>query len=323
MQLDEPARFGDVWTMPLGGEQSRRRGSPNVFDALERDFILPRQEKIEWASPTARRSRVCSSIRSTTTPGKRYPLVVQMHGGPMESDKFGAGPGLVHELLSGADGEGLRRAAGRTIAAAPAMATRSYRDVVGHYFRNMQLDVMSGVDALIQRGIADPDRLVADGLERRRSPRQQADHDDAVGSRPLRPGRAWRTGCRCTRRPTRVRTARSWFGGTPWQKDAPIAAYWDNSPLKDVANVRTPTLLFVGENDARVPMAQSVEMYRALRATACRRRLWIAPREAHQWGELRHLLFKANIELEWFDKYVMGRSYVWEKAPVDVVGIPS
>jgi len=30
-----------------------------------------------------------------------------------------------------------------------------------------------------------------------------------------------------------------WFGGTPWQKNAPIDVYWNNSPLKDVANVKT------------------------------------------------------------------------------------
>ena len=43
--------------------------------------------------------------------------------------------------------------------------------------------------------------------------------------------------------------------------------------------------------------------------------LYAAPREGHQWGELRHQLFKANTELEWFEKYANHRTYVWEKAP--------
>ena len=70
-----------------------------------------------------------------------------------------------------------------------------------------------------------------------------------------------------------IRTYRTpWFGGTPWQKDAPIDVYWNHSPLKDVANVKTPTLFFVGERDPRVPLPQSIEMYRALKSrTACRR----------------------------------------------------
>ena len=106
-----------------------------------------------------------------------------------------------------------------------------------------------------------------------------------------------------------------WFGGTPWQKNAPIDAYWSHSPIKDVANVKTPTLFFVGENDTRVPLPQSVEMYRALKSNGVPTRLYVAPREAHMWGELRHLLFKANAELEWFEKYAGGRPYTWENAP--------
>jgi hypothetical protein len=43
--------------------------------------------------------------------------------------------------------------------------------------------------------------------------------------------------------------------------------------------------------------------------------LYMAPREGHGWGELRHALYKMNIELEWFEKYAMGRSYTFEKAP--------
>ena len=72
-------------------------------------------------------------------------------------------------------------------------------------------------------------------------------------------------------------------------------------------------MFFVGENDVRVPMPQSVEMYRALKANGVQTRLYVAPREGHQWTELRHQLFKANAELEWFESYVMGRPYVWEK----------
>jgi hypothetical protein len=33
------------------------------------------------------------------------------------------------------------------------------------------------------------------------------------------------------------------------------------------------------------------------------------------WGAILHLLRKANVELEWFEKYASGRAYVWEKAP--------
>ena len=40
-----------------------------------------------------------------------------------------------------------------------------------------------------------------------------------------------------------------------------------------------------------------------------------APREPHGWAELRHNLFKMNVEIEWFEKYATKRPFTWEKAP--------
>ncbi len=44
-------------------------------------------------------------------------------------------------------------------------------------------------------------------------------------------------------------------------------------------------------------------------------RLYLSPREPHGWNELRHQLFKMNAELDWFEKYAVGREYVWEPVP--------
>ena len=91
--------------------------------------------------------------------------------------------------------------------------------------------------------------------------------------------------------------------------------YWNNSPLNDVSNVKTPTIFFVGEKDPRVPMPQSIEMYRALKSNGVPTHLYVAPREPHGWAELRHQLFKLNAEIEWFEKYATKRPFQWEKAP--------
>jgi dipeptidyl aminopeptidase/acylaminoacyl peptidase len=106
-----------------------------------------------------------------------------------------------------------------------------------------------------------------------------------------------------------------WFGGTPWQANAPIDLYWDHSPLKFVSQVKTPTLFLVGEEDPRVPFPQSVEMFRALRSHGVPTHLYVAPREGHGWTELRHRLFKLQVEMEWFEKWVRGTTYQWEAAP--------
>ena len=42
-----------------------------------------------------------------------------------------------------------------------------------------------------------------------------------------------------------------------------------------------------------------------------------APRQPHGWRELRHRLFKINVELDWFAHHALGEEYEWEKAPED------
>jgi dipeptidyl aminopeptidase/acylaminoacyl peptidase len=313
LQFDEPMRFGDVWTLPLADGPAPPTRITGVFDALERDVALPRQEKVEWKSADGTTIEGILFYPIDYQAGTRYPLVVQMHGGPMESDKFGAGPGLLQSYFPvlAAKGYLVLRPNYR---GSTGYGNAFYRDVVGHYFRNMPLDVMAGVDALVQKGLADPDQLIAMGWSAgghlTNALITMTDRFKAASSGA---GVAqWISMYAQT--DTRVNRM-VWFGGTPWQKNAPFDAYWNNSPLKDVANVKTPTLFFVGENDARVPMPQSIEMYRALQSNAVPTHLFVAPREGHQWGELRHLIFKANTELEWFEKYARGRSYVWEKAP--------
>jgi dipeptidyl aminopeptidase/acylaminoacyl peptidase len=188
--------------------------------------------------------------------------------------------------------------------------------MVGHYFENAHLDVMAGVDELVRRGLADPDRMVKSGWSAGgHMTNKVITITNRFKAASSGAGAAnWvsmyaQSDVRFTRTP--------WFGGTPWQQDAPIERYWNSSPLKDVAKVTTPTIFFVGEKDARVPMPQSVEMHRALKSNGVATALYIAPREPHSWTEPRHQLTRLNLEIEWFEKYANLRAYTWEKAPGD------
>ncbi len=310
-QLDEPARLGDAWTLPLeGGTPTRVTG---LYDTLERDYALPRQDEITWKGADGAAIEGILFYPNGYQTGRRYPLVVQLHGGPAESDKFGYGPGVIVNYVQ------VLTARGYAVLRPNYRGSTGYgndflRDVVGHYFRNMHLDVMAGVDALVQQGMADPDRLAVMGwsagghltnklvtfTNRFKAASSTAGGSDWISFLAQTDTRSNRT---------------LWFDGSPWQPNAPIDRFWDNSPLKDAARAKTPTLFFVGQDDPRVPMPQSVEMFRALQANGVTSRLYVAPREGHQWAELRHQLFKANAELEWFEKYVMGRAYTWERAP--------
>jgi dipeptidyl aminopeptidase/acylaminoacyl peptidase len=311
LQLDQPSRWGDIWTMPLAG------GTPtqitHAYDPLERDFILPRQEKVEWKGADGQTIEGMLMYPVGYQPGTRYPLVVQMHGGPFESDHFGGGSGqlLNYFPVLAAKGYAVLRPNYR---GSVGYGNTFYRDPVGTYFRNMQTDVMNGVDALISRGIADPDRLVCMGWSAGGTlVNKLVTMTDRFKAASSGAGIAnWIS----LFAQSEIRSYRiPWFGGTPWQKNAPIDLLWNMSPLKDVANVKTPTLFVSGDGDARVGLPQSVEMYRALKSNHVPTHLLVGPGEGHNWGGLRHQIDKANHELEWFEKYANHRAYVFEKAP--------
>jgi dipeptidyl aminopeptidase/acylaminoacyl peptidase len=310
--IEDAVNNGDVHVINTTSAGPSARVT-KVFDYLARDFRLPRQEKVEWKGADGVTVEGLVYFPLDYREGQRYPLVVQTHGGPQASDKYGFGNwGDYIQILT---------AKGYLVLKPNYRGSTGYgdpflRDMVGHYYQNSHLDVMTGVDHLIARGLADGDRMVKMGWSggghmtnkivtyttRFKAASSGAGASNWVSMYAQSDTRTNRT---------------SWFGGTPWQKDAPTDVYWEHSPLKYASNVKTPTIFLVGEKDERVPPPQSVEMYRALKSNGVPTHLYIAPREPQGWQELRHELFKMNVELDWFEKHAMKRPYVWEKAPED------
>jgi dipeptidyl aminopeptidase/acylaminoacyl peptidase len=311
-QISERTNPGDVWVL-----DERRGARPiqvtHLFDDLQDTYLLPRQEAIQWTGADGVMVEGLLFYPLDFQEGRRYPLIVQTHGGPASSDRFGFGsPWDYVQVLT---------AMGYMVLQPNYRGSTGYgddflRDMVGHYFQNAHLDVMAGVDHLIARGLVDGERMGKMGwsagghmtnkiitfTDRFKAACSGAGAANWISMYGQSDVRIYRT---------------PWFGGTPWEANAPIDIYWENSPLSDVAKVTTPTIFLVGENDVRVPMPQSVEMFRALEANGVPTHLYVAPREPHGWGELRHRLFKANVELDWFERWVMDRDYEWEKAPGD------
>ncbi len=311
MVVDEPADPGEAWIFQGSGAPQR---VTHLYDDLARRFKLPRQEKITWKGADGVTVEGLLYYPTDYQAGTRYPLVVQTHGGPQASDKFGFGEGTTsYTPVLTAKGYAVLKPNYR---GSTGYGNAFLRDMVGHYFKNAHLDVMAGVDQVIRMGVADSARMAKMGwsggghmtnkiitfTNRFKAAASGAGAANWISMYAQSDTRIFRT---------------PWFGGTPWQKNAPIDVYWENSPLKYVSNVKTPTIFFVGEEDPRVPKPQSVEMYRALKSNGVPTHLYVAPREPHGWGELRHQLFKMNVELAWFEHYVTGREYTWEKAPGD------
>jgi dipeptidyl aminopeptidase/acylaminoacyl peptidase len=306
--FDEPDNAGDLHVMAPGGAPQR---VTRVYENLAREYRLARQERVSWKGADGTAVEGILYYPLDASAGRRAPLVVQTHGGPQSSDKFGFGSWSSYVQVLTAKGYAVLKPNYR---GSTGYGEAFLRDMVGSYFKNSHLDVMTGVDHVIGMGVADGERMAKMGwsagghmtnkiitfTNRFKAASSGAGAANWVSMYAQSDVRTYRT---------------PWFGGTPWQKAAPIELYWEHSPLKYVSNVTTPTLFLVGERDVRVPPPQSVEMYRALKANGVPTRLYMAPREPHGWTELRHQLFKVNVELDWFEKYVTQRPYTWERAP--------
>ncbi len=105
------------------------------------------------------------------------------------------------------------------------------------------------------------------------------------------------------------------FGGDLFEK---FDMYWDRSPLKYAANVKTPILILHSDNDYRVPLEQGEQWFRALKHYGAPAEFVIFPRENHnltRTGEPKHLVESLNWQLYWFDKYLDGKA---DAVPPDV-----
>jgi dipeptidyl aminopeptidase/acylaminoacyl peptidase len=308
--VDQRTNAGDIWVLATGGRAQPRQVT-HVFDYLDETFLLPRQEAVQWEGEDGVRVEGLLFYPLDYREGQRYPLIVQTHGGPAASDKFQFGSSSNYVQILAAKGYFVLKPNYR---GSTGYGDPFLRDMVGHYFNQAHKDVMTGVDYLIDRGLVDGDRMGKMGwsggghmtnkiityTDRFKAASAGAGASNWISMYAQSDVRVYRT---------------PWFGANPWEENAPIDVYWENSPLKYVHNVTTPTLILVGEEDLRVPMPQSVEMYRALKALGVPVHLYVAPRQPHGWQELYHRLFKANVEMDWWERWVMQRDYVWETAP--------
>jgi dipeptidyl aminopeptidase/acylaminoacyl peptidase len=301
-------RASEVYTLPQeGGELTRVTA---VFEGDLTAFKNARHERITWKGRDGVTVEGLLTYPMDYQAGQKYPLIVMTHGGPASSDRFGFATEI---QVYAAKGYAVLRPNYR---GSTGYGDAFLRDMVKGYFKQAHLDVLAGTDHVIAMGLADPTKLVKMGwsagghmtnkiitvTDRFKAASSGAGAANWISMYSQSDIREYRT---------------PWFGGTPWQANAPIELYWNHSPLKDVAKVKTPTIFLVGERDPRVPLPQSVEMYRGLESNGVPTHLYVAPREGHGWQELRHRLFKLQIEMEWFEKHVHNRAYTWERAPGD------
>ena len=232
-------------------------------------------------------------------PGRSYPLLVVLHGGPNGQSNNGfvlrtelyplqvfAAEGYVVFLPNprGSDGYG-----------------QKFREMVRKDWGGADFqDIQSGVDDLISRGIADKNRMGIMGWSYGGYLTAWAvTHTDrfraaSVGAGPV----DLFTMYGGTDIPEFME---SYFGATPWTA---TQLYLSHSPMAYVDRVKAPTLIQHGAGDGRVPTSISYELYRALKANGVDCELILYPDTWHNVRSPKLVRDGMRRNLDWFDRYV-------------------
>jgi dipeptidyl aminopeptidase/acylaminoacyl peptidase len=225
--------------------------------------------------------------------GTKIPLVVMVHGGPT---------GVWTDLPEGW-GQ-LLAARGYAVFYPNIRGSLGY----GHRFVEMNRgdwggadfkDIMAGVDFMIARGIADPNKLGIAGWS-------YGGYMAAWAVTQTNRFKAAVSGAGMSDLATEFGTEDGpaydeWFYGLPYEKPEGFAK---SSPMTYVKNVHTPTLLLHGENDRTDPLAQSQMFYRALKRYGVESEFVVYPREPHGLQEEKHLIDRLNRVVRWFDTHL-------------------
>jgi len=264
---------------------------------------MPRTEIVHWMGALDEEVEGVLYYPLDYVEGERYPLILLIHGGPAGTDRDSwtltytrpmpllsqKGAFVLRANYHGSSGYGL-----------------DWVESIccGNYYKHEIPDLENGVDYLIERGLADPDRLATMGWS-----------NGAILSIEL------------TTRTDRYKVASSGAGDVEWISDwanvdfgaafdnyyfgaAPYEdpqRYIDLSPFFRMENVTTPTIIYFGTEDRNVPTDQGWSHFRALQQIGkAPVKFILFPGESHGIRKLQHQRRKIEEDIAWFDKYLFG-----------------
>lgn len=264
-------------------------------NAWLRDYALADTEIVKWKSKDGTEIEGLLTRPVGYEAGKKVPLLLNPHGGPTGAslNNFSGtiqvlaanGFAVLQPNFRGSTGKGL----------AFAQANKNT------WGKGDYEDCMTGVDAMIASGVADPDRLGAFGWSYGGYMTfwilTQTDRFKAVS-----PG-AGLSNIYSMYSQNDIQSYLRWFYSdkAPW--DA-TDLYWDRSPMKYIKNVKTPTMIMHGQVDTRVPIAQAQEFYMALKEMKVPVEFVVYPRENHGFTEPRHQMDRVRRYVKFFAKYL-------------------
>lgn len=286
---DHPADLA-VWN---GGETTR---ITNVNKDLFADKQLGNVKEIWWKSSYDNRDIqgwIVTPPNFDST--KKYPLILEIHGGPFAS--YGSVFSAEIQMYA---------AAGYVVLYSNPRGSTGYGQEFGnlihHDYPNHDYeDLMSGVDAVIKMGNIDTNNLFVTGGSGGgvltawivgKTNRFKA----AVVAKPVI---NWYSFVLYADSPAFF--YKYWFGDKPWDNPE---AYLKRSPLSYVGNISTPTMVLGGEDDYRTPISEMEQLYTALKIQQVETAMVRIPGASHGIANKpSNLIAKIASILAWFDKY--------------------
>jgi dipeptidyl aminopeptidase/acylaminoacyl peptidase len=298
----DPGSFPELYTAPLATMQATR---VTDFGTQTGGWSKAAIEVVSWQSKDGARIEGVLHKPIGFEPGKKYPLLVVIHGGPTGVSRptpYSSTSIYPIDLW---------------VAKGALVLEPNYRGSAGYgeKFRSLNVrnlgvgdawDVLSGIDQLVKQGLADPERVGAAGWSQGGYISAFLTTHDAARFKAISVGAGisdWMT--------YYVNTditpfTRQYLKGTPWD-DPEI--YAKTSPMTYIKGAKTPTLIQHGATDQRVPLPDAFELYRGLKDMGVPTRLIVYRGfEGIGHGPSRPKSSRAVMShnLEWFDKYLWG-----------------
>lgn len=260
-------------------------------------------EAIRWKSADGLEVEGLLTYPVNYEAGKKVPLLLNVHGGP-------TGVFTQAFLVSNRSPYPLAVFASRGYAILRVNPRGSSGYGQKFRFANMKdwgggdyQDLMTGIDRVIQMGVADPERLGVMGWS----------YGGFMTSWIITQTHRFKAasvGAGVTNTMSFVGTSDipafipDYFGAEPWEN---LDVYRQHSAVFNAKGVITPTLIQHGEADERVPISQGYEFYNALKVQNVPVRMIVLPRMPHGPNEPKMVLKAKQSNLEWFEKYLGGK----------------
>ena len=291
IQYASPRDPGDIWLVDLSDDSRTRLTDANP-ELADRSMVEP--EVVRWTSSDGLEIEGLLYVPDgRTAPGA---AVLEIHGGP--AGVFTRGFDADAQILAAQGYAVLQPNVRGSSGYGDALLRGNMNDIGGGDYH----DLMTGVDAIIERGVAHPDSLAVKGWSYggilggwtiTRTDRFKAASLGAMVA-------DWRSEFGAG---FNFDVVRWYLGGDPWSN----RDYWtERSAFSHLDKVSTPTILFHGTEDRTDTMEQSMNFFAGLRHLGVEARFILFPREGHGIREPRHRRTLMVEEMRWLQRYVRG-----------------